>query len=358
MASSVQALLRDLVSIRSLSGHEEAARDYVASVLRDAGVEALVSGRNVWAVRGEAGPLLLFNSHLDTVPPGAGWSGDPWTPRERGGRLVGLGVNDAKAALASMLAAFVALGDPLGGRLLFAATCDEETGGEGLESLMRELPRPDGAVIGEPNGFEVAIGQKGLVKLECTARGRTGHAARPHQAENAIYRAARDIARIEALRFDASDPILGSPSVAVTMLQGGVKSNVVPDVCRFTIDGRTVPCFDNARLTETVRRTVECEVTVLSDRLRPVAGSPESAIVRAARSVRPSAALTGFDGVTDLVHVAPVPGIVFGPGTGAASHQPDEWIDLDAVDEAPEIYAALARAFFDAARETAGGAAR
>ncbi len=351
MSTSVRALLRDLVAIPSPSGSEERVRDHLARALTGAGHAANVSGRNVWALRGRGGPTLLLASHVDTVPPGSGWTADPWAPREREGRLLGLGANDAKASVASMVSAFLDWDERSPGRLLLAATCDEETGGQGLERLVHELPRFDAAVIGEPNGFDVAVAQKGLVKIRCTARGRTGHAARPHQAENAIYRAARDVARIEALRFEARDPILGSPTAAVTLVEGGVRSNVIPDECRFTIDARTIPAFDNGRLVEKVRSTVESEVAVLSDRLRPVAGEPDSAIARAALAARFGSRITGFDGVTDLVHVSHVPAIVFGPGTGAASHQPDEWIDLAALDEAPAVYTLLARGFFRLAEE-------
>jgi acetylornithine deacetylase len=353
MAPSVADLLRELVSIRSLSGSEQAARDFVAATIRASGVEPRVSGRNVWAVRGRGGPTLLWNSHVDTVPPAEGWTADPWTPRVAGGRLVGLGANDAKASVASMLAAFAAWDDRATGSLLFAATCDEETGGQGLEVLVRELPPFDAAVVGEPNGFDVAVSQKGLVKLQCTALGRSGHAARPHQAENAIYRAARDVAKLEALRIDARDSILGAPTLAVTMISGGVKSNVIPDRCRFTVDARTIPAFDNARLVDAVRGAIESEVEVLSQRLRPVDGDPASAVARAALAARPGARVGGFDGVTDLVHVAHVPAIVFGPGTSAASHQPDEWIDLAELERAPATYEAMAREYFAAVSATA-----
>ncbi|MBI1848727.1 MAG: M20/M25/M40 family metallo-hydrolase [Planctomycetes bacterium] len=353
MSFGVRDLLRSLVSIPSVSGNEAAARDFVADSIAAAGVAPHRSGRNVWAMRGRDGPTLLWNSHVDTVPPAEGWTGDPWTPRLTADRLVGLGANDAKASVASMLAAFCAWDETIPGRILFAATCDEETGGQGLEVLVRELPPFDAAVVGEPNGFEVAVSQKGLVKLQCVANGRSGHAARPQQAENAIYRAARDIAKLEAQRMEARDPILGPPTLAVTMVQGGVKSNVIPDRCRFTIDARTIPAFDNATLIDHVRRSIDSDVEVLSQRLQPVAGDPASAIARAALASQPGSRVTGFDGVTDLVHVAHVPSIVFGPGSGAASHQPDEWIDLSALDAAPATYSSLARAYFALVPEAA-----
>src|SRR5205085_7641695 len=113
-----------------------------------------------------------------TVPAVEGWTADPWVPRIEGDRLVGLGASDAKASVAALLEAFLTA--PLAGnvRVVFAATCDEETGGQGLEKLVPHLTF-DAAIVGEPNGFRPAIAQKGLLKLKLTARGRAGHAARP-----------------------------------------------------------------------------------------------------------------------------------------------------------------------------------
>src|SRR5215475_10416943 len=131
-------LVSEFISIPSVSGNEGALAERVAQILGEAGVDAERRGRNVVARRGRGHPCLLLNSHLDTVPPVAGWSADPWTPRIEKDRLVGLGANDAKAAVASMLEAFLtaALPESERGSLLWAATCDEETGGEGLERIV------------------------------------------------------------------------------------------------------------------------------------------------------------------------------------------------------------------------------
>ena len=173
----------------------------------------------------------------------------------------------------------------------------------------------DAAIIGEPNDFAVAVSQKGLVKLKLTARGRSGHAARPHLADNAIVRAARDVLAIEGLDLrPVEDPLLGKPTAAVTMIEGGIKSNVVPDRCELTVDASTIGGFDNDAMIAAVRGAVSSQVEVLSARLKPVAGDPASRIARAALAATGAAGVTGFPSVSDLAHVGGKPAIVFGPG--------------------------------------------
>ena len=344
-AAGIVDLLAEFVSIRSVSKEEARLADRISEICGEAGVAAERRGRNVLARRGEGGACLLLNSHLDTVPPVDGWTADPWTPRFEADRLIGLGANDAKASVAAMLEAFLTATLPASGSLLFAATCDEETGGEGMEKLVADIAF-DAAIVGEPNDFAVAVSQKGLVKLRIAARGRAGHAARPHLADNAITRSAKDALAIEALSFDVEDPFLGKPTAAVTMIHGGVKSNVVPDRCDLTVDARTIPAFDNDAMIAAVRRAVDSEVEVLSSRLKPVAGDPESPIARAALSAVPGRAATGFPSVSDLAHLRGKPAIVFGPGTPAQSHRADESISIEALLAAPGVYRRTIEAFF------------
>jgi acetylornithine deacetylase len=335
--ADIVEVLSEFVAMASVSGEEARLADRIAEICAEAGVAATREGRNVLASRGEGAPLLLLNSHLDTVPPVEGWSADPWTPRREGDRLIGLGSNDAKASVASMLEAFLTAPLPQRGTLLFAATCDEETGGEGLEKVVADLAF-DAAIIGEPNGFGVAVSQKGLVKLKLTARGRAGHAARPQLADNAIVRAARDVLAIEGLEFPAEDRLLGKPTAAVTIVRGGIKSNVVPDRCELTVDARTIGGFDNDAMIAAVREAVSSDVEVLSARLKPVSGDPASRIALAALSATGASEVAGFASVSDLAHVGGRPAIVFGPGTPAQSHRADESIEIAALREAPGVY--------------------
>lgn len=344
-AATVVDRLAEFVAIASVSGQEARLADRIAEICGEAGVAAERAGRNVWARRGEGTPALLLNSHTDTVPPVGGWSADPWTPRLEAGRMIGLGASDAKASVAALLEAFLTSPLPARGSLLFAATCDEETGGEGLEALAPKLSF-DAAIVGEPNGFSPAVAQKGLVKLKLIARGRAGHASRPQLADNAIVRAAQDILAIHAMRFDAEDPYLGRPTATATVVRGGERSNVVPDVCEVTVDARTIGGFDNDAMIAAVRACVRSEVAVLSARLKPVAGDPSWKIARAAAQAAGGTAVTGFPSVSDLAHLAGTPAVVFGPGEPGQSHAADESISLAAVLAAPDVYRRAIAAYF------------
>lgn len=343
--TDVGARLAEIVAIPSVSGDEKWLAERLAAILLDGGVSVAQDGRNVFARRGDGPPSLLLNSHIDTVPPVDGWTSYPWNPRVEGDRLIGLGANDAKASVVSMLEAFLTAPLPPAGTILFAATCDEETGGEGLEKLAPQLTF-DAAVLGEPNDFGVAVAQKGLVKLKVTARGRSGHAARPHLAQNAIEQAAKDVVTLGSMAFGATDPFLGEPTVAVTMIKGGLRSNVIPDSCELTVDARTIHGFDNDRMVAAVKEAVSGEVEVLSARLKPVAGDPGWSVARAALEAAPGRRVTGFPSVSDLAHLSGRPAIVFGPGTPEESHKADESISLASLAEAPGIYRRLIAAYF------------
>ena len=145
----VVELTRALVRIPSVSGNEARCVALLAEVLPG----AVVSGRNVFAVRGDGPRTLLLNSHTDTVPASDDWTIDPYGAELRDGRVHGLGANDAKGPLAAMVCAFLEAKVPAGARLVLAATCDEEIGGEGLGTLRPELPDLDAAIIGEPTGL-------------------------------------------------------------------------------------------------------------------------------------------------------------------------------------------------------------
>jgi acetylornithine deacetylase len=349
--SEAAALLSALVRIPSVSGEEAALRDEVVGWLHGKGLSAVGSGRNVLAtIDGAPGsdPArgLLLLTHIDTVPVGPGWTRDPYDGAVEDGRVFGRGSNDAKSSVAAMMLAAAALARaPLSGRLVCAFVCDEETGGEGIEKLKAALPPFTASVVGEPTGLDVCPGQRGLLRATVVERGRSCHASRPWEGENAVDLAARDVLAIHALAFPKEDPFLGKATIAATVIRGGTRPNVIPGACEIEVDGRPTPQYDNETMIRMLREAVRGEVLVRSRRFEPVSSDPASEIVRVAQEANPNGRVRGFGGVSDLFHVRHVPGVVLGPGTSDKSHAPDESVEVSQVERAAEIYARIARVY-------------
>jgi acetylornithine deacetylase len=350
--SGVVDLLQSIVRIPSVSGDEEACRDFLANWLDDRGVDVRVSGRNVWAVvegRAEGDRGLLLLTHVDVVPVGPGWSRDAWDGALEGGKVFGRGSNDAKSSVAAMAWTAAHL-DPttIDGRLVVALVCDEETGGEGIEAIHGELPPYTAAVVGEPTELDVCLGQRGLFRASVTARGRACHASRPWEGVNALEGAARDVLAIQGLELGGGDDLLGPATLQATVIQGGTRPNVLPAECTIELDGRPTPACDNARMLALLEGAVEGEVTVKSNRFEPVRIDADEEIARVALAASPTGRARGFGGLSDLFHVRQVPGVVMGPGTSAASHAADEWVAVEQVEAAVEAYGTIARAYLGA----------
>jgi acetylornithine deacetylase len=297
------------------------------------GVPRRVGGEGAAALAVPAAPLLLLDTHLDTVPPVPGWTRDPWDTRPVGERVHGLGANDAKAAVAGMIAAFAAFAEVgLPFTLALALVEAEETRGTGTQAVLAELERqgrrPAAAVVGEPTGLDLAIAQKGLMVLELVARGDACHAAHARQlgAANAARRLAHDLVALEGVDLGPDHERLGAVTVEPTELRGGVARNVVPAEASAVLDVRTTPALAPAEVVARLRRAVAGEVRVLSDRLVPRETPATAAIVEAARRVRPEARLYGSATLSDLVFMEGIPAVKCGPGESERSHTADEFV--------------------------------
>ncbi len=338
---NVVELTRNLVRIPSVSGSEQGCVDLLAGLFPD----AVISGRNIFAVRGDGPKTLLLNSHTDTVPTSPEWTNDPHAGELRDGKIHGLGANDAKGPLAALVCAFLAADVPAHARLVLAATCDEEIGGDGLGVLRPELPRLDAAIIGEPTTLKVCSCQRGLLRLRLHAHGKRAHAARPWQGENAIEKAARDITRLAELELP-THPLLGPATLQVTMVQGGIKTNVVPPACVMEIDARTIPALNNQTLTARVREILESEVELVSDRFVPVDTATDEPIVQTALAATGNDEPQAFGGVSDFFHVRDVPAVVMGPGRPEQSHAADEWVEIDQLERGVAAYGETIKRYF------------
>jgi acetylornithine deacetylase len=257
-------LLARLIKTPSFSREEGATASLIQDFLLSRGATPQRQQNNVWAVSSyfDAGkPTILLNSHHDTVKPGAEWSYDPFGAVREGDRLVGLGSNDAGASVVSLLATFLYFQDKhTAFNLICAITAEEEiSGSNGIRSVLPELGKIELGIVGEPTGMNLAIAEKGLVVLDATAHGKTGHAARD-EGENALYTALDDIQWLRTYQFPLVSTLLGPVKTTVTQIRAGTQHNVVPDRCRFVVDIRTNELYQNQEIVDFLRCRMQSEL--------------------------------------------------------------------------------------------------
>jgi len=334
--------LKQLISIPSVSGEEDQAADFLENILKEKKYFPRRKGNNVWLLSpnwNNQKPTILLNSHIDTVKPAAGWTKDPFSPIEEADKLFGLGSNDAGASVVSLLQAFIILTQTQqDNNFIFLATCEEEISGRnGIESVLPELPPIDLGVVGEPTSMQPAIAEKGLMVLDGIVYGKAGHAAR-EEGENAIYKAIPVIEWFRTKHFPAVSSLLGSVKMTVTGVQAGIQHNVIPDVCKFTVDIRTNELYNNETLFEVISSACEAEVHARSFRLNSSRIAPEHPLVK--RAVGLGMTPFGSPTLSDQ-SLMPFSSLKIGPGDSARSHTADEFIFKEEISDAITGYITL-----------------
>jgi acetylornithine deacetylase/succinyl-diaminopimelate desuccinylase family protein len=344
-------------------------RDLLAAEGFDASLSEYKPGRaNVVArLENGTGPVFAFNTHMDVVPAGEGWSSDPLKLREADGRLYGRGACDCKGPLAAMIEAMRMLAadrTAWSGTLLGVFVGDEEIASDGARAYTASRPQIDFAVIGEPTSNTTVTAHKGSLRPMVRVYGTAAHSGTPHLGDNAIYRAAQLIDLIrdhhDAVVRHRSHPLVGAASITVTRIQGGNADNVVPDHCELLIDRRTIPGEDREEVKREIeglllaggRRGVRAEVVGY----RPTTGGAaetahDQPIVqasldacRAHGSIDPGP--FGFHGGCDLVHFRSIGAecTMIGPGALSVAHKPNEFVPTDEFVASSLIYRDVARA--------------
>ncbi len=335
--------LKELIEIPSLSREEDGTRRRFASLLAGYGIPFEVLENNIWCKNlhfSPGKPAILLNSHHDTVKPNVSYTRNPFQAEVEDGRLYGLGSNDAGGPLVALLATFLHFytRKDLPFNLIFAATAEEEISGRnGIELLLPHLPRLDLAIVGEPTGMDMAVAEKGLMVLDCTARGIAGHAAR-EEGVNAIYEALRDIEWFRTYIFPKVSETLGKVKMTVSVIQAGTQHNVVPDTCNFVVDVRATDAYTLAETLDIIRENVQSEVTPRSVRLHPSGISLHHPIVQ--RGISLGMKPYGSPTLSDQALI-PYPSIKIGPGDSARSHTADEFIYVEEIQNGVEKYIAL-----------------
>lgn len=384
----VTRLLADLVRIPSMNpmGRSEACEDsgycegrltaYLDSFLRGLGVVArrqpVLPGReNLIAVyeAPNSSSTLLFDAHQDTVSV-EGMTVEPFGARIESGRLYGRGACDVKGGLAAMLVAFARLvrERPAGSAsVVLACTVDEEYTHLGSSALAAEPPaRVDLAIVAEPTRFDVITTHKGAVRFRIEAGGRACHSSTPELGDNAIYRmgraltALRDVA--DVLRSGRADAILGPASLSVGKIHGGAAVNVVPDSCAIEVDRRLLPGEDPGDARAGVIRELRSRLDprdferlafsdpwvrmpALRSQVSQQAIDTVRGVVTHATDREPKVGGVPFGTDAGPLGAAGLACLVVGPGDIAQAHTRDEWIDLDQLRAAVDVYRGIACAF-------------
>ena len=342
MTDEAVGLLKELIAIPSVSREEAQAADCLQQYIELQGMETGRKGNNVWCLSPAFDlkrPTLLLNSHIDTVKPVAGWRKAPFAPTESNGRIYGLGSNDAGASVVSLLQVFLALcrtAQPY--NLVFLASCEEEVSGAGgIESALPLLPPISFALVGEPTEMQPAIAEKGLMVLDVTATGRSGHAAR-EEGDNAIYKVLDDVAWFRDYRFPRVSPLLGPVKMSVTQVNAGTQHNVIPDRCTFVVDIRSNECYTNEELFAEICRHLHCEAKARSFRLGSSHAPEGHPLVQ--RAIELGRVPFGSPTLSDQA-LMPFPSMKMGPGKSSRSHTADEFIFIKEIEEAIGLYLSL-----------------
>ena len=340
LTNNAVALLKEMIRIPSFSGEEQQVSRLIQAYLKQAHVPFFTLKNNVWAQNryfDPAKPVILLNSHLDTVKPNQGYTRRPFEPREENGRLYGLGSNDAGGPLVSLLHTFLYFyhRKQMQYNLIFSATAEEESSGpNGLNSLLSHLPPIDFAVVGEPTGMQMAIAEKGLLVIDGYAPGKAGHAAHENN-DNAIYNALDDIGRLRQATFDKISPLLGGVKVTVTQIEAGQQHNVVPASCHFVVDVRVNEKYTNREIFEILDKLTISTLKARSFHLNSSSIDPNHPFVRAGRDI--GRKTYGSPTLSDQ-SVLSCPSLKMGPGDSKRSHKADEFICLQEIKEGMDIF--------------------
>ena len=337
--SEATELLKKLIRIPSISREEGLCADLIENYIAENGYTVSRLKNNVWTIASgfDANrPTLLLNSHIDTVKPVDGWTFDPFIPTEKDGKIYGLGSNDAGASVVALLHTFFLLSQenqPY--NLIFSATAEEELSGkDGIELLLKELPKIDFAIVGEPTNMQLAVAEKGLMVLDCTAHGKAGHAAR-NEGENAIYKALADIEWFRNYRFPNVSEFLGEVKMSVTQINAGTQHNVVPDRCTFVVDIRSNELYSNEEILEEIKKHISCDAVPRSTRLSSSATPLNHPIIVKAKET--GREIFGSPTLSDQA-LMPFPSVKIGPGKSSRSHTADEFVEIKEIEQGISVY--------------------
>ena len=378
-------LLREMVAIPSPSFSEDAVCTHICNWLTDKGIIYKRAGNNIIAAlswqktqdehlkdkhsEGHSHkPTLMLCAHIDTVAPCEGYTFDPYRPEDCPGNMVqGLGSNDDGASVVSMIAAFRYFMAGHGGAapgaeawenaplaraamtdahdLLLVLSCEEERSGmNGMTGLWPQIKdQIDFAIIGEPTGMKAATSERGLLVIDATAHGISGHAAR-NEGINAIEIALEDIQALKYHEFVKVSPLMGKVNLNVTQINAGTAHNVIPDICTFVIDIRPTEQYTNEEILKELQAICKSDLKARNLSNRSSACRENSPLQQAVEKM----GIGTFSSPTtsDWMRID-CDAIKMGPGESSRSHKKDEFVFIDEIAGGIRTYIDFINGFFE-----------
>ena len=340
-------LLREMVAIPSPSFHEDAVCSHISNWLTAKGVEHERVGNNIIAehITDPSEPTLMLCAHIDTVEPCEGYTFDPYKPENCPSDMVqGLGSNDDGASVVSMIAAYRYIHNSAKSHadtpnLTLVLTCEEERSGKGgMTGLWgKRLSQIDYAIVGEPTGMKAATSERGLLVIDATAHGISGHAAR-NEGINAIYIAIEDIDKIRNFTFDKVSPLMGDVNMSVTQINAGYAHNVIPDSCSFVVDIRPTDCYTNPEIMDILSKELKSELKPRSLTNKSSATPIGHPLLNALKKSNIESFISPT--TSDWMRLS-IPAVKIGPGDSARSHRADEYIKISEIEMGIDGYIKL-----------------
>lgn len=369
--NEIEKVCSEIVKIKSFNppGNEKEAAEFCGKYLMASGfsIEYIHHSDLRASVIGhlpgnKKGPGVLMCSHIDTVPVGAvEWEHDPFGGELIDGKIWGRGSSDMKSGAAASLVACKAIVDSgfeRNGDLWVCFSAGEEVDFLGARQIVKQIKGQDLKVIliPEPSSNEIYLGQKGALWLEITMYGKTAHGSMPDKGINAVEAMSDFIHEFKKFNFNIMDhPMLNSFTKTITTIQGGVKTNVVPDKCSISIDCRTLPGQSHEVILEKVNELLtKCETNypglktelIITNNFPAVLTESEEPTVKIFSEVYESfykkpPVYQGVNFFTDSAVLVPElgkPMIIFGPGHAWLAHQPNEYVEVDKLHDAVKIF--------------------
>ena len=371
----LECLLNELISIESINpsypgatSGEDRIGSLVFEYLKKAGLNCkkheVVSGRHniVAFLEGHNHKSLCLETHMDTVGV-KGMICDPFHPVVRDGMIYGRGSCDAKGSLASMMYAMKLLsecGEKPENDIYMVAVVDEESDYKGISHLLNMGFKVSGAIVGEPTGLNVVTACKGVIRWRVHTCGKAGHSSKIDNTKNAIYDMVDLIQCIREKLIptykNKSHKLLGNTTISIGCISGGTAVNEIPESCVIEIDRRILPGegWNNVAkefnsLIEELSTIIQPDVIVEEPYMIDEAMDADINQPLAAKALNVCKDIigtseiigAGFGSDVTKFYRAGIPGIILGPGNILQAHSQEEFVSLQEVAKATEIYAQI-----------------